>query len=177
MTWPQTIPPAPYLMWQGCCCPQGSAYWAPRPPALCSSSWAPVEGSQGGPSPLPPADRLGSIRAQSPAPPSEGPPVLGSFAQTWAPLRTISIHPPRQAPLLLDGLNPFPNKPTGCFSCSLGQIWRQRCWSGAGQRSRILVSRGTRKTAADSHGPLHAPACAEPPFISSVLSHPPSLVK
>ena len=36
LTWPKTIPPAIYLMWQGCCCPQGSAYWAPHPPPTAS---------------------------------------------------------------------------------------------------------------------------------------------
>ena len=34
LTWPQTTPAALYLMWQGCCCPQGGAYWAPHPPLL-----------------------------------------------------------------------------------------------------------------------------------------------
>lgn len=149
------------------------------PPAPCPllQQLGPHGRKPGWTEPTPTCRQAGQHQSPVPAPPSEGPPVLGSFAQTWAPLRTISIHRPRQAPLLLDGLNPFPNKPTGCFSCSLGQIWRQRCWSGTGQRSRILVSRGTGKITPDSHGPLYAPACAEPPFISSVLSHPPYLVK
>ena len=43
LTWPQSIPPALYLMWQGC------VYWAPHPPAHCfcpTRQMRPLQGSE-----------------------------------------------------------------------------------------------------------------------------------
>ena len=46
LTWPQTTPPALYLMWQGCCCPQGVHTGPPAPHFCPSRQMGPPQGSE-----------------------------------------------------------------------------------------------------------------------------------